>query len=244
MRNIVVSGGTRGLGLAIAHRLAGAGYHVIAIGRTRTDAIAQAEQAEPGSGGGKIVFRAYDLTEVAGMADFVKGLSQEFGPVHGLVNNAALGTSGVLANMRDSQIERLLHLNVTSPITLTKYAVRSMMVGGGGRIVNISSIIATTGYTGLSVYAASKAAMVGFTRSLARELGPLGITVNAIAPGFLDTEMTGGMLPADVARVTRRSALRRLAGLDDVAAAAAYLFSEDARNITGTILTVDAGSTA
>ncbi len=178
------------------------------------------------------------------MADFVKGLSQEFGPVHGLVNNAALGTSGVLANMRDSQIERLLHLNVTSPITLTKYAVRSMMVGGGGRIVNISSIIATTGYTGLSVYAASKAAMVGFTRSLARELGPLGITVNAIAPGFLDTEMTGGMLPADVARVTRRSALRRLAGLDDVAAAAAYLFSEDARNITGTILTVDAGSTA
>jgi 3-oxoacyl-[acyl-carrier protein] reductase len=133
---------------------------------------------------------------------------------------------------------------VVSPIVLTKYAVRSMMVGGSGRIVNIGSVVAVTGYSGLSVYAASKAAFGGFTRSLARELGPLGITVNSVAPGFVVTDMTSELKGAQHDQIVRRSALRRLPVGEDVAEAVAFLFSDKARNITGTTMTVDAGNTA
>jgi 3-oxoacyl-[acyl-carrier protein] reductase len=150
----------------------------------------------------------------------------------------------LLANTRDAQIEQLVRLNVVSPITFTKYVVRSMMADGGGRIVNIASIVASTGYAGLAAYAASKAAMVGFTRSLAREVGPLGITVNAVAPGFIETEMTHGLTSAQHEQIVRRSALRRLAEVDDIANAVAFLLADSAANITGTVMTVDAGGTA
>ena len=113
-----------------------------------------------------------------------------------------------------------------------------------GRIVNLASIIAFTGYSGLSVYGATKASMIGFTRSLAREVGRTGVTVNAVAPGFVDTEMTKGLTEEQRERIARRSALRRLVEVDDVAAAVEYLLSDGARNITGTVITVDAGNTA
>jgi len=119
-----------------------------------------------------------------------------------------------------------------------------MMAEGTGRIVNVASIVGFTGYSGLSVYAATKASMLGFTRSLAREVGRLSITVNAVAPGFVDTDMTHGLAGEDRQRVVRRSALRRLAEVDDVADAVDYLLSDKARNISGTVLTVDAGATA
>jgi 3-oxoacyl-[acyl-carrier protein] reductase len=119
-----------------------------------------------------------------------------------------------------------------------------MMADGGGRIVNIASIIGFTGYSGLSVYAATKASMLGFTRSLAREVGRMGVNVNAVAPGFMDTDMTQAMSDAQRRQVARRSALRRMAEVDDVANAVAYLLGEGGRNISGTVLTVDAGSTA
>jgi 3-oxoacyl-[acyl-carrier protein] reductase len=127
---------------------------------------------------------------------------------------------------------------------LTKVVVRGMMADGGGRIVNLASIIAATGYSGLSVYAATKASLVGFTKSLAREVGHLGITVNAVAPGFIDTEMTEGLGAEGRERIVRRSALRRLAGAEDVAHAVEYLLGPGGRNVTGTVLTVDAGNTA
>jgi 3-oxoacyl-[acyl-carrier protein] reductase len=127
---------------------------------------------------------------------------------------------------------------------LTKYAVRAMMTAGTGRIVNISSIIGFTGYSGLSVYGATKASMLGFTRSLAREVGRLGVTVNAVAPGFMDTEMTAGMTDEQRGKIAKRSALQRLVDVDDVAASVAFLMSDAAKNITGTVLTVDAGNTA
>ena len=155
-----------------------------------------------------------------------------------------IGTSGILATMPDGQIEHLVRLNVLSPITFTKYVVRAMMTGGGSRIVNIGSIVAGTGYSGLSAYAATKAAMAGFTRSLARELGSLGITVNAVAPGFIDTEMTQELNAGHRAQIARRSALRRMPETRDVADVIAFLLSDAARNITGTTLTVDAGNTA
>ena len=146
--------------------------------------------------------------------------------------------------MHNSQIEALIRLNTLSPIVLTKYVVRSMMADGRGRIVNMSSIIGSTGYNGLAAYGATKASMVGFTKSLAREVGKLGITVNAVAPGFVETELTGSMTEDDRKRIAGRSALRRLIEPDDVANAVAYLLSDAARNVTGTVLTVDAGNTA
>jgi len=118
------------------------------------------------------------------------------------------------------------------------------MAQGKGRIVNIASIVGSTGYNGLSVYGATKASVVGFTRSLAREVGPLGITVNAIAPGFMDTEMTRGLGNQEREQIVRRSALRRLAEIDDVASAVEFLLGHKGKNITGSVLTIDAGSTA
>jgi len=171
-------------------------------------------------------------------------LKKRHGAPYGLVNNAGLGTEGLLANMHNSQIEEVLRINVTAPIILTKYVVRQMMAGDGGRVVNISSIIASTGYNGLSAYGASKAALIGFTKSLAREVGRLGITVNAVAPGFIATEMTAALQDDDRARIMARAALRRLAEPADVANAVSYLLADNARNITGTVLTVDAGATA
>jgi 3-oxoacyl-[acyl-carrier protein] reductase len=135
-------------------------------------------------------------------------------------------------------------LNTLSPMVLSKYVVRSMMADGGGRIVNIASIVAGTGYSGLSVYSATKASLIGFTRSLAREVGRMGVNVNAVAPGFVDTEMTHALTEEHREQIVRRSALRRLVDIDDVANAVEFLLSDRSKNITGTVLTVDAGNTA
>jgi len=243
-KNVIVTGGSRGLGLAIARNLATAGYQVIAIARHETDQLACAMQRKEPGQKSSIFFKAFDLEDTSGIPGLVKELRKEFGSIHGLVNNAGLGTSGILATMHDSQIQRLVHLNTVSPIILTKHVVRSMMADGGGRIVNIASIVSFTGYSGLSVYSATKASIVGFTKSLAREVGPLGINVNAVAPGFLDTEMTESLGGPQREQIARRSALHRLAEVDDVANAVEFLLSDNARNITGTVLTVDAGNTA
>jgi 3-oxoacyl-[acyl-carrier protein] reductase len=241
MRNVIVTGASRGLGLAIARRLVAEGYRVIAVARRESDALrVEIDAAPPGA----LVFAAFDLGEIDALPGFVAALKKQHGAPYGLVNNAGLGTEGLLANMHNSQIEELLRINVTAPIILTKYVVRQMMAGGGGRVVNISSIIASTGYNGLSAYGASKAALIGFTKSLAREVGRLGVTVNAVAPGFIATEMTAGLQDEDRARIAARAALRRLAEPADVANAVSYLLADNAQNVTGTVLTVDAGATA
>ena len=244
MHNVLVTGGSRGIGLAIAQRLADAGYSVIAVSRRESDRLREAIAAAA-KGDGRLHFRAFDLADIDAIPAFVKSLREEFGAIHGLVNNAGIGTEGLLATMHNSEIEALMRLNVLSPIILTKYVVRYMMAdGAGGRIINMSSIIASTGYNGLSAYGATKAAATGFTRSLAREVGKLGITVNAIAPGFIDTELTQGLAPEQRQRIAGRSALRRLPEADDVARMVEYLLGEGGRNVTGTVLTVDAGNTA
>jgi 3-oxoacyl-[acyl-carrier protein] reductase len=244
MRNVLISGGSRGVGLGVARRLASAGYQVIAVARTESPALVEAMAQARAAGVGAIGFVAFDLSLIEAIPELIRKVRAEFGPLYGLVNNAALGTDGLLANMHVSQIEALIRLNTLSPIVLTKHAVRGMMAKGEGRVVNISSIIASTGYSGLSVYGATKASMVGFTKSLAREVGRLGITVNAVAPGFLETELTAGMDEDQRAQVARRAALRRLAEVEDVAGAVEYLMGDGARNVTGTVLTVDAGATA
>ncbi|MCB1494716.1 MAG: SDR family NAD(P)-dependent oxidoreductase [Bauldia sp.] len=243
MRNIVVTGGSRGLGLGIAKRLAGAGYSVIAVARGESDGLAAAIAEAGKTGTGALHFAPFDLAETDAIPAFAAELRKSFGGVYGLVNNAGIGTSGMLANMHNSQIESLIRLNTLAPIVLTKYLVRSMMAEGEGRIVNIASIVASNGYSGLSVYSATKASLVGFTRSLAREVGKVGVTVNAIAPGFMETDMTHGMDDTQHTRLVRRSALRRLAEVDDVAQSVEYLLGDAGRNITGTLITIDAGST-
>lgn len=244
MRNVIVTGGSRGLGLGIVRRLICEGYCAIAVARQMNDQLASTIEHAGQAHAGSIHFLPFDLGNVQEIPQFVKTLRKDFGPIYGLVNNAALGSDGALALMQNSHIESLIRVNTLSPIILTKYVVRHMMADGGGRVVNIASIVGSTGYSGLSVYSATKASLVGFTRSLAREVGRLGINVNAVAPGFLDTEMTQGMDEERREQVARRSALRRFPEVDDVAGAVEFLLGSKAKSITGTVLTVDAGSTA
>jgi 3-oxoacyl-[acyl-carrier protein] reductase len=245
MLNVMVTGASRGFGLAIARKLANSGYRVIAIARQEGQELGSAiREMREREGPGAIEFRPIDLSQVHEIPGLVKTLRKDFGSIYGLVNNAGIGTNGALANMRDTQIESLILLNTVSPIMLTKYVVRTMMADGCGRIVNISSIVSFTGFTGLSVYSASKASLIGFTRSLAREVGRFGINVNAVAPGFVETSMTEQMTGDQHEQIVRRSPLRRLAEVEDIANTVEFLLDQKSRNITGTVLTVDAGSTA
>ena len=244
MRNVIVTGGSRGLGLSIVRRLAKSGFRPIAIARQEGKEFAAATQEAETAGSAPFDFVPFDLTKIEGLHELVRQLRERFGAIYGLVNNAGMSADGVLALTPTAQIEQVVRLNTLSPMVLTKYVVRSMMADGGGRIVNISSIIASTGYSGLSVYAATKASLVGFTRSLAREVGRTGINVNAVAPGFVSTEMTQGLTTEQRQKIERRSALKRLVEADDVADAVQFLLSDQSKNITGTVLTVDAGNTA
>ena len=239
MRNVVVTGGSRGIGLGIARRLTEAGFCALTIARKESSELTAAIEET-----GSIHFVPFDLAEIEGIADLVKTLRKDYGPIYGLVNNAGISAEGALALMHNSQMEQVVRLNTLSPMVMTKYVVRSMMADGGGRIVNVASITAFTGYSGLSVYSATKGSLVAFTRSLAREVGRMGVNVNAVAPGFVETEMTSTLKDEHREQIIRRSALRRLVEIEDVANAVEFLLSDRARNITGTVLTVDAGSTA
>jgi 3-oxoacyl-[acyl-carrier protein] reductase len=230
MRNVIVTGGSRGLGLGIARKLAAGGYRAIALARQSNNQLTAAIEQTERQGQGAFSFTPFDLGDIDEIPALVRKLRKDFGPIFGLVNNAALGLDGALAMMHNSQIEKLVRINTLSPIVLTKYVVRSMMAEREGRVVNVASIIGFTGYSGLSVYGATKASMIGFTQSL--------------APGFMDTEMTHTLGDEQRKQVARRSALRRLPDVDDVANAVEFLLSEKGRSISGTVLTVDAGSTA
>ena len=240
-RTVLITGASRGLGLGIAKKLAAAGFAVIAVARKPTKeltaAIAQAKRGNAGT----LHFVAFDLGKIDEIPGLVRRLRKEFGPLFGLVNNAALGLDGALSLMHNSQIEELVRINTLSPIVLSKYVVRSMMSERSGRIVNVASIIGFTGYSGLSVYAATKASMLGFTRSLAREVGRLGITVNAVAPGFIDTDMTAVLTDELKTKLLAQVPLRRLGRPEEVAAAVRFLASDEAGYITGHVLNVNGG---
>ncbi len=244
MHNVIVTGGSRGLGLGIARRLSGAGYRVISIARKENDELMAAMREANAVNSGSFHFVQFDLSDIEGISELVRILRKDFGSIYGLVNNAGISFDGILAIMPTSQIEQLLRVNTLSPIVFTKYVVRSMMADGGGRIVNLASIIASTGYSGLSVYGATKASIIGFSRSLAREVGRMGVNVNSVAPGFVDTEMTHGLKAEQRQQIERRSALKRLVDIEDIANAVEFLLSDKAKNITGTVITVDAGNTA
>lgn len=244
MRNVVVTGGSRGIGLGIARKLSASGFHVIAMARSCGAPLETAIEETQTTGMGRITFFRQDLSEIEELPEVARALRKRFGSIYGIVNNAGLGTSGLLCNMREVEIERLAQLNIVSPLVLTKHLLRPMLVARNGRIINIASIVALTGYQGISAYSATKAAMLGFTRSLAREVGSLGITVNAVLPGFVDTDMTLDLNETARRKIAHRSALGRLTAVEDVANTVDYLVSDQAQGITGSIMVVDAGASA
>ncbi|HIP01446.1 MAG TPA: SDR family oxidoreductase [Marinobacter salarius] len=236
---VLVTGGSRGLGLAIVESLAKAGYSVVAAARSCTPELEQLM-----SGSGHVAYEPLDLVDRRTLHEWSKNFVEKHGAPYALINNAAIAHDGVLGTMHESQIEEVIAVNVTATLLLTKYISRSMLRNRIGRIVNVSSIIASTGFNGLSVYAASKAALNGFTKSLSRELGKVNITVNAVAPGYMETNMSAGINNTQLDQVRRRSALKRLAKTSEVASTVKYLLSDEAAAITGAILTIDAGNTA
>lgn len=234
---IVVTGAAKGLGLSISQQAVKSGYKVIGIGRhvsKEFNSLAETQR----------VFIEFDLLNIAEIPSLVKQINSETnGSPYALINNAGTGLDGLLATQHSSDISKLLTLNLEAPITLSKYLVRHMIRNKRGRIVNISSIIAQTGFNGLAVYGATKAGLEGFTRSLSREVGRAGVTVNCVAPGFMATDMTRELGGSKLESIKRRAPLG-LPGTDHAASAVIYLLQRDAEKTTGTVITVDGGSTA
>lgn len=236
-QTVIVTGAARGLGLAISEALVGAGFFVEGIGRSESPAFS----ALPSN---NCHFTKYDLTNLNGIPAMIKKIVNHApGPIYGLVNNAGIGLDGTLATQHANDISRTITLNLAAPIALSKYVVRHMLRHKQGRIVNISSIIASTGFNGLAVYGATKAGLEGFTRSFAREVGRANITVNCVAPGYMQTEMTMGLEGPKLESIKRRAPLG-LAEVSNAAHAVSYLLAPGAAKTTGTVLTVDGGSTA
>lgn len=240
MKNIIITGCAKGLGLAMSKILAKSGYIIIGISRSETDEYKNLQCLYPNS----VYFYQFDFANMKEISGLVKKITKEHGRIYGLINNAAIGHDGVLATMHETDISLLIKVNIEAPILITKYVSRSMLLSGCGRIINVGSIIGSSGFNGLSVYGATKSALNGFTKSLARELGKSDITVNTLAPGYMETNMTNGLQGEKLQKIKRRSCLGRLANVEDAAGMVMFLLSENASGITGSIFTVDAGSTA
>lgn len=240
MKTVVVTGVSRGLGLAIVRLLvAHGGYQVVGVSRS----LSPEYQALIAESAGRAEFMACDLGKLETIPPLCSAIIAKHGAIWGLVNNAGMALDGLLATMHLRDIEKVMTINLTAPLLLVKYLSRSMMAARQGRIVNITSIISSTGFTGLAAYAASKSGLEGATRSLARELGRRNITVNCVAPGYMPTEMTKSYDEQQMASIRRRTAIG-LVEPEDAAHAVAFLLSPDSGRITGTVMTVDGGSTA
>ncbi len=241
-RSVIVTGGSRGLGAALVQSFLDLGDRVATCSRsptaTTTGWARDPEFAE------RFQHEAFDLTDREACDSFVGHAIERFGPIDVLVNNAGVAHEGVLGLFRDEDLDQVVDLNLKATMHVTKLIVRRMLRQGSGRVINISSVVGLSGYRGLTVYGATKAALDGFTRALARELGPRGITVNSIAPGFLRTEMSQGLDQQQLDQIVRRTPVGRLGEGEDVAAAVQFLASREASFITGQVLVLDGGLTA
>jgi 3-oxoacyl-[acyl-carrier protein] reductase len=241
-RIVIITGGSRGLGAGIVQSFLELGNTVATCSRAptdRTEAWARDPQLD-----GRFHHESVDLADGAAAGRFVHNVIERFGRIDVLVNNAGVARDGVIALIRDDEIDQVIDLNLRGTIHVTRQVSRRMLVQRSGRIINISSIVGLSGYRGLSIYSATKAALDGFTRALARELGSRGITVNSVAPGYLRTEMSHGLDEDQLGQIERRTPAGRLGEPEDVAAAVRFLASGEASFINGQVLVVDGGLTA
>jgi 3-oxoacyl-[acyl-carrier protein] reductase len=241
-RVVVITGGSRGLGVGLVRSFLESGDSVATCSRSPT-AETDAWQADPELAE-RFYYEAVDLSDRAAGDGFIGRVIERYGRIDVLVNNAGVARDGVLALFRDEDIDQVIDLNLRATIHITRLVARRMLTQHSGRIVNISSIVGLSGYRGLSVYSATKAALDGFTRAMARELGSKGITVNSVAPGYLRTEMSHGLDEAQLVQISRRTPAGRLGEPEDVAAAVRFLVSSEAGFISGHVLVVDGGLTA
>jgi len=240
-RVAIVTGGSRGIGRATCLALASRGARVVACARDKDLLEQLAQEARTSEHPGVIVPQSLDVTDRAAIEPFVERTAEQHGRIDILVNNAGITRDGLLMNMDDDQFEQVLTTNLRSAFWLTRAVSRIMVRQRYGRIINMASVTGVMGNAGQANYAASKAGLIGFTKSVARELGKRNITCNAVAPGFIETDMTHG-LPDKVKDSFRQLIpLGRFGQSDDVAQAVAFLAGEGAAYITGQVLLVDGG---
>ncbi|HVS62576.1 MAG TPA: 3-oxoacyl-[acyl-carrier-protein] reductase [Thermoanaerobaculia bacterium] len=238
-RTALVSGASQGIGAATARALAARGARVVLAARNRERLDELVGEIE--ASGGRALALPLDLADPGSIESAVASLEGEMAAVDVLVNNAGVTDDGLLLRMSQEQWERVLRTNLTGTFVLTKALVRGMMKRRYGRIVTVSSVVGLMGNAGQANYAASKAGLVGFTKSIARELGSRGITANVVAPGFVSTAMTESLAESVKESMLQATSLGRFGSVDDVAAAVLFLASEEAGYVTGDVLNVSGG---